>query len=387
MSDPYSGREQTQAKHFILRKYLQELAFKVLTFQDITYVDGFSGPWESKAENFSDSSFMIAISVLLDAQKRYRDQRGINRKIRCFFSEADTAAFAQLEKAVAPFHKPDEGFEIKTYCGKFEDAVGAIQSFIGTSFPLIFIDPTGWTGYPFEKIKPLFARPKCEVLINFMYAFVHRFVHSDDQETINSLDPILGGPGWRNRLDPNLDRGPAAEKLFRETLKSAGNFDFVVSTKIDKATSERPHFFITYGTKSLAGLKAFRDIEFDALREHEKNRANAMERVRQERTNTIDMFADHQAAIQEASIEELVREQMQLASADLVTSLAKSGTRPFSSVLVSLLQAYMLRETNVKDICVSLAKAGKIENTWGSGNRKPRDGCLIKLVAAKAPAA
>ena len=39
----------------------------------------------------------------------------------------------------------------------------------------------------------------------------------------------------------------------------------------------------------------------------------------------------------------------------------------------------MLRETDVKDICVNLAKAGEIENTWGSGNRKPRDENLIKL--------
>lgn len=380
MTDPYSGREQTQAKHFILRRYLQALAFKVLTFQDITYVDGFSGPWETKTENFADSSFMIAIAVLLDAQKQYRERTGVTRKIRCFFSEIDSEAFAQLEQAVAPFHRPAEGFEIKTYCGKFEDAVSEIQTFIGRSFPLIFIDPTGWTGYPFDKIKPLFARPKCEVLINFMYAFVQRFVHSDDEDTITSLNPILGGPGWRDRLDTSLERGPAAEKLFRETLKSVGNFGFVVSTKIDKATTERPHFFITYGTKSLEGLKVFRQTEYDALRQHEKNRANAWERIRENRTNTLDMFAGHQATVQEATIDEIVEEQMELASTELTAALAKSGPRLFSSVLVSFLQAYMLRETNVKDICVSLAKAGKIANTWGSGNRKPHDECLIKLL-------
>jgi len=39
----------------------------------------------------------------------------------------------------------------------------------------------------------------------------------------------------------------------------------------------------------------------------------------------------------------------------------------------------MLRETNVKDICVALAKAGKIENTWEGGNRKPRDDTIIQL--------
>jgi three-Cys-motif partner protein len=377
--DPYSGREQTEAKHFILRRYLQALAFKVLTFQDITYVDGFSGPWQTKAENFSDSSFMIAISVLQDAQKQCFERTRVRRRIRCFFSETDSESFAQLEQAVAPFRKPSEGFEIQTYFGKFEEAVSEVQIFIGDSFPLIFIDPTGWTGYPFDKIKYLFTRPKCEVLINFMYAFVQRFVHSDDVETVASLNPILGGPGWRDRLDAGLPRGPAVEKLFRETLKSVGDFAFVVSTKIDKATTERPHFFITYGTKSLEGLKVFRQTEYDALRQHERKRAAAKERIREQRTSTRDMFAGHLADVQEATIDEIVKEQMELASADLMVALRMSGPSSFSSVLVVLLQAYMLRETNVKDLCVNLAKVGKIESTWGGGNRKPRDESLIKL--------
>lgn len=379
MIDPYSGREQTQAKHFILRRYLQALAFKVLTFRDITYVDGFSGPWETKTDNFSDSSFMIAISVLRDAHKQYQERAGISRKIRCFFSEAEPEAFAQLQAAVAPFHKPGEGFEIKTYLGKFEDAVTEIERFIAGSFPLVFIDPTGWTGYPFDKIKPLFSRSRCEVLINFMYAFVQRFVYSDDEETIASLNPILGGPRWRDRLDKSLERGAAAEKLFRETLKSVGNFDFVVSTRIDRATTERPHFFITYGTKNLEGLKVFRETEYAALRQHERNRAEARERVREQRTGTLDMFAGYQANVQEASIDEIVKEQMELASSELMAALSKDGPRLFSNVLISLLETHMLRETNVKDICVNLAKARKIQNTWGGGNRKPRETCLIQL--------
>lgn len=382
MSDPYSGREQTKAKHFILKNYLQALVFKVLGFSDVAYVDGFSGPWETKTEDFSDSSFMIAISVLQDAQKKIQQRDGNTRRIRCFFSENNPEAFEQMRAAVTPFHKPNDGFEIKTYAGKFEDAVDEIQTFIGTSFPLIFIDPTGWTGYPFDKIKPLFTRPKCEVLINFMYEFINRFSHSDDEATIASLDSILGGPGWRDRLDGSLSRGLAVEKLFRETLKSAGNFDFVVSTKIDKTTAERPHFFITYGTKSPDGLKAFRQIEYSSLREHVKNRANAQEKNREEKTNTVDLFAGHQAEVQEATIDEIVGEQKALASADLLLTLQQHGPFYFSSVVTGLLQAYMLRETNIKDICVELAKAKKIENTWGDGNRKPRDENLIKLMAS-----
>lgn len=49
MENIYQEREQTEAKHFILQKYLQKLAFKILQggLETISYIDGFSGPWQS----------------------------------------------------------------------------------------------------------------------------------------------------------------------------------------------------------------------------------------------------------------------------------------------------------------------------------------------------
>jgi hypothetical protein len=99
-------------------------------------------------------------------------------------------------------------------------------------------------------------------------------------------------------------------------------------------------------------------------------RANAKERVREERTSTTDLFAGHQAKVREATIDEIVEEQMELASADLMVALSRNGDYLFSAVLVPLLQAYMLRETDVKDICVNLAKAGEIEKYLGQ--RQPK---------------
>lgn len=42
-----------------------------------------------------------------------------------------------------------------------------------------------------------------------------------------------------------------------------------------------------------------------------------------------------------------------------------------------LLERFMIRETDVKDICVELAERGTIENTWGGDSRKPRDGTSL----------
>ncbi len=376
----YAGREQTKAKHFILKRYLQALAFKVLRFSDITYVDGFSGPWETQTENFADSSFRIAIDVLKDAQQQVHKQTGKKPNVRCFLVENNQKAYAQLSSAVAEFDDPAAGFEVKTYCGDFEDAISDIDKFIGRSFPLIFIDPTGWTGYSFDIIRPLFARVKCEVIINFMYDFVNRAASMGDPKTVASLNPILGGPNWEDRLDSELPRGLAVEKLFRDTLQKSGNFDFVVSTKIDRSTADRPHFFIAYGTKSGDGLRTFRETEYTALRAHSRDRAEAKERKREAKTGSMDLFAGMEADRQELSFEELVEEQKKCATKDLVAMLEKSGPMKFARVWASLLVPYILRVTNVKDICVDLAKDGIISNTWGSGTRKPQDDSEIRLI-------
>ena len=66
-----------------------------MNFSDITYVDGFSGSWETQTEDYSDSSFLIALNVLKDAQAQMA-ARGKRRRIRCFFSETDAAAYTQL---------------------------------------------------------------------------------------------------------------------------------------------------------------------------------------------------------------------------------------------------------------------------------------------------
>ena len=112
--------------------------------------------------------------------------------------------------------------------------------------------------------------------------------------------------------------GPAVEKLFRETLKAAGKFAYVVSTKIDKSTQNRPHFFLAYATKNRAGLKAFRDIEYKALREHARARSAAMTRKRQTKSGTAELFAEFDANYREASIGEIVAEQQELAKERLM---------------------------------------------------------------------
>ena len=107
MDDIYSEREQTRTKHFILKSYLQTLVYKLFHGgqKSLTYVDGFSGPWKSRTENFSDSSFMIAIKVLRAAHFEMLSKQG-SRTTKCFFVEKNPKSYALLSEAVKQHHSP-----------------------------------------------------------------------------------------------------------------------------------------------------------------------------------------------------------------------------------------------------------------------------------------
>jgi hypothetical protein len=61
---------------------------------------------------------------------------------------------------------------------------------------------------------------------------------------------------------------------------------------------------------------------------------------------------------------------------------SKEGVR-FDNLVTEVLEQFMLRETDAKDICVDLANDGVIEETWKADDRrkrKPQDHSLIKLI-------
>jgi three-Cys-motif partner protein len=381
MDDTYCEREQTAAKHFILRNYLQTLALITLQgpFSTLTYVDGFSGPWKSRTADFSDTSFMIAIKVLTDIQWQMK-AKGLSRTIKCFFVEKDSGAFAQLDPAVRKYHRPDQDFHVATLEGRFEDAIPSIMKF-AEGMTLTFIDPTGWTEYPFDKVELLLKRPYSETLVNFMYDHISRFTSWDNEAIIESFNGILR-PGWRDRIDRSLPPGEAAERLFRRELKAAGTFEHVVSTPIKKL-SDRTHFCITYGTRHSKGLEVYRSVEHQALQDHEFRRLDSrLAKVEASGQSLLFKATDLDAAAT-LKIERAAESEAAMAWVEqrLKGSLAGEA---FGAIWPQMLEQFMLRLTDAKDACVELAKRGIIKPTWkerGPRIKKPHDNDLIVLRA------
>ena len=71
--EQYAGREQAYVKHFLLRNYFSDLIHKIASaYDEIVYVDGYSGPWQSVDVSLVDTSFVIALEVMRSAKEAWK---------------------------------------------------------------------------------------------------------------------------------------------------------------------------------------------------------------------------------------------------------------------------------------------------------------------------
>lgn len=273
----YAKREQTQVKHYILRHYLQRFAHIVgSTWSSITYVDGFAGPWNVRSPDLADSSFAIGLEELKKARDTHQ-QRGKTLHLRCFFLEKEPEAYRQL----AGFASRITDAEVEIGNDTFERSIPDILRFIrkdpGT-FPFLFIDPTGWTGFAMRKIAPLLKLEPGEVLVNFMTSFIRR-LPNDEQ-----LADLFGSMDFKPRIAglTGLELEDQLVSCYRSSLQQAGRFAYALSAMVLHPEIDRTHFHLIYATRHRRGVKVFKETEKRAMMEMERVRAEARVRSQTE---------------------------------------------------------------------------------------------------------
>ncbi|MDE0031558.1 MAG: three-Cys-motif partner protein TcmP [Deltaproteobacteria bacterium] len=378
----YSGREQTYLKHFFLEKYLERVAYVIGYNQsEFVYIDGFSGPWRSADEAFEDTSFVVAINIL----RRVRDglaSGGKRPRIRCLFIEKDPQAFAALQDAVGRF--PD--LDVTPLNGDFETLIPTILRYIRNSFSLVFIDPTGWTGFGLRKIEPILKHRPGEVLINFMFDYINRFLDHPDDRITASFDDLFGGPGWDSAVYADDRRENAILELYCDRMRGLGRFEHVARTRILKPTSDRSYFYLVYGTRHVKGLREFRGIEKKVIEEQERVRSTAKQTHRVARTGQSELFAAA-TLTGAASYEQERQVQLSAASEKLLTLLRDGRQIEYENALAALLERPYVWESDVKALVQELRRAGQLKIVgMKPRERTPKEGHVLVPPATDAPA-
>ena len=290
--DLYARREQTLVKHIILKYYLERFAIIVGSHWDtLTYIDCFSGPWKVKSEKFEDSSFSIALEQLRKARDLHKKQTGKTLKLRCFFLEKTPSAYAKLRQ----FAGQQDDVIIETKNKKLEDAIQDIEKFVRaggtTSFPFIFIDPTGWSGFALETITPLLKLDPVEVLITFMTEHIRRFIEWPQKQNQESFIKLFGTSRFKDILKglEEKDREDAIVTAYSECVKRVGSFGYTSSAIVLHPKKNRTHFHLIYATRDPRGIQVFKDAEKKAMPVMERTRDEAQKRGREERTGQTEL--------------------------------------------------------------------------------------------------
>lgn len=251
----------TEAKHAILKKYLQAW-LPILSSKNprIVYIDGFAGPGEY--EGGKDGSPIIAIKAVMYHKLKSK----MTSEFKFLFVEERQDRCEHLKQALSKLQIPSGlKVEYSVECGKFDEVVGGLldrfdkeNAKLAPTF--IFIDPFGFSGVPFNLIKRIMANPHCEVLITFMYEEIVRFMSLARNE--KHLDGLFGTNKWRainaNKNLTSDERLLEFRNLYQSQLAKEAGTKFVRSFMMVNQNN-KPDYFLFFGTNHPLGLEKMKE--------------------------------------------------------------------------------------------------------------------------------
>jgi three-Cys-motif partner protein len=211
----------TRAKHQILGRYL-DAWFPILGKfnRKLVYAEGFAGPG-----CYLDGEPGSPIVALQSAISHALVLTG---NPEFWFIEERPDRLTRLQAEIARLTIP-ENFIIKTECGtfaeKFKAALDTSDRDGTRQAPtFVLIDPFGFSGIPYDLIKRVLLRDRCEVLITFMVDSINRWLtHPEDGvrghiiETFGTDEAIKIAFGMG-------DRATSLKNLYQRQLKKVARF-------------------------------------------------------------------------------------------------------------------------------------------------------------------
>jgi hypothetical protein len=293
--------------------------------------------------------------------------------------EERTSAFRKLQAAAASAGDLDA----LALPGRFEDQVDAVAKYVGNSFSLTSIDPTGWS-FDLQRLAPLLRHEPGEVLINFMYEHFKRFLDDKRPDIRRSQVLPFGDPQWRERLAElegrGLSREEAVLELFRRQVKAVGGFKYVLSARVRHRLAEKSHFYIVYGTRHEKGLIEFRSVEKKAMEAEEHCRIEAKQDSRILKTGQGALFGATEINAPK-TLEELRQPEIDRASRWLRGALAVRGVLTYKQALRGTLERFSVTQPELGDILVALAGAQEV-TLEGMEERQRKPGPKVTIRAA-----
>jgi three-Cys-motif partner protein len=245
----------TAKKHEILRRYFEAWLPIMGSWNGrVVYIDGFAGP--GKYSLGEDGSPVVVLKAARDHTYPMKAQ------LVCIFVENDFERCSHLKNVLDELSPtlPDR-IKWAAVHGKFDEhltktlnVIEAQKKNLAPSF--VFIDPFGFSQTPFKTVAKVLANPRCEVLVNFMYEEVNRFISLE--EHAEDFDKLFGTTEWRSvrSLSGPSHRRKAIHDIYLKQLKTCAAYVHSFEM-LNKGNST--DYFLFFATNSLKGLEKMKE--------------------------------------------------------------------------------------------------------------------------------
>ena len=291
------------------------------------------------------------------------------------FLERNAEAFAKLRA----FASDVTDAVVRTRNAEFEDSIAEIIAFVQEggpgSFPFVFIDPTGWTGFAMDKIGPLLQLEPSEVLINFMTGHIRRFIDAPNDVARESFEQLFGSADYRQRIAglAQQDREDELVEAYIDMVKCTGDYRYVCPAIVLHPETDRTYFHLIYATRSPKGVEVFKSVEKKAMVVMEKARAAAQQRRRVAKSGQQELsFAVE--AMQDSHHYDSLRDRYLEKAKRMVLELLRSrGQVPFDDLWAETLSKPLVWESDLKDWIRQWKKEGTVQvEGMGPRDRVPK---------------
>ena len=255
--------KQTEMKHKVFSYYMP-IWLQVLNKwnKNLNYIDGFGGigayhnDEDLKSNNYISNKYGSPVLSILKILELEKDKK-IN-KANVIVIDEDHNNLENV-KNILKFHEIDVSKKILFIEGDFDNEINKILDKIDKIAPTFFLlDPFGISGIKLSTIKRIMERGKTEILLNFMYNTLQRFV-SHPNEKINKIyDEYFGGDEWRKCTEKRLtEKENELVSIFRKNCKIFCKF--VYPFKLKFPNKNQTYYYLFHLTQHRKGCSLMKD--------------------------------------------------------------------------------------------------------------------------------
>ncbi len=251
----------TAAKLQVLGAYLRAW-FPILSrgrnFNRIIYIDGFAGP--GRYGQGEDGSPIVALKAALGSL-----MNPIQTPCEFHFVEHKRRAVNALRANIDhlrrqwPIPTSIEIFihERMTFEEAYDRHIRSRLQQNPAAPAFVLVDPFGWAGLPMSIITELMRRSSTEVLVNFMFEEINRFLNHPQQ--VANFDALFAGSAWR---DGDTMSGPARKAfihdLYRDQLRTVAGARYVRSFEM-RNQRNLTDYYLYFASNNRLGLSKMKE--------------------------------------------------------------------------------------------------------------------------------